>query len=887
MFLISMAVSVVGMLLAPTPKPPSAKRYELADFSVPTATEDRALPLPFGVVKVAGNVIWHGDLEPEPVTKRVRVSLFKKRDQVIAHKYKMGLWFSIAAAPCDELLEVRLGKHVVWSGSLSLSKTTLTTLDVDSSWTTSAGQEVANGMKGRFVFFNHQVADLASNQHIPLTHPYLEAQLGAGEAPSYPNTFHALWLGPSYNPTGGSDDPASPDFVKRDKPGFISISNNIEPLTFVVRRNADVSAAFPNHRTITYPVAGNLADAPTRDALNAFLSSVQSVEGDANPALVQLELLTTRLAGIGPKLSSYAVDVDSFLQAAQTLKDEGLGTSFAWETSRPLGELMLDVDALTVSVRNTHPATGQIALSLLRPTDDPVYSFNDSNILSIDEYRRMLLTDAPNEIQVPFTDRQSNWIERVSVATNDAGVRAAGSVISKEMTFIGTSRAPQAAYLASREMRSIASSLAVARLTGAVPPTLTLLPGQVVTAEHSGLGQQLRARITSVRKSSGEAVGSVELELIEDTFQNGSADAVVQPVPPPAPPASPPASLTSALLAPAPRALHGDDYDRLLYSALDPDTDTNSYELTLVRNTTTWDADSAEYLDESQEPAIVGALSAALPSLRNASSFTVSLTAAGAQQWRRANRTGIFAIINSEWVQVLSSSLSGTTLTVSQVERGIFDTSPSLHAEGDSVRFLLGFFVDTERVRTAVNASDSLAGVENAVARAQSLGLGGVLLPVNAPASQATWVFDSVAPNAGVGGRAIRPLPPANVRFASQDGALSEADTRETVVRTSTAQLTWVNRNRTSSVPNAYWSAINDAEAGQAVYWALDWETSPGVWTNFGDNSVAVGATTASVSLAPVPAGERGIRLTLRSFRPSGAGVAVSERVRAYFNITA
>lgn len=59
--LILVLSSIISNMLAP--KPPAPKAAGLADFTVPTAEENRAIPVVFGKVWVSGpNVVWYGDL---------------------------------------------------------------------------------------------------------------------------------------------------------------------------------------------------------------------------------------------------------------------------------------------------------------------------------------------------------------------------------------------------------------------------------------------------------------------------------------------------------------------------------------------------------------------------------------------------------------------------------------------------------------------------------------------------------------------------------------------------------------------------------------------------------------------------------------------------------
>ncbi len=58
--------AVVSAMLAP--KPPAPKKAALGDFQVPTAEQDRVIPVVFGKVRIKGpNVVWYGDLSTIPI----------------------------------------------------------------------------------------------------------------------------------------------------------------------------------------------------------------------------------------------------------------------------------------------------------------------------------------------------------------------------------------------------------------------------------------------------------------------------------------------------------------------------------------------------------------------------------------------------------------------------------------------------------------------------------------------------------------------------------------------------------------------------------------------------------------------------------------------------
>ena len=72
-FWVQLAVLVVSVLVAQAlaPKPPSPKPAGIGDFQVPTATEDKAIPVVFGKVWITGpNVVWYGNLFYEKIKKK-------------------------------------------------------------------------------------------------------------------------------------------------------------------------------------------------------------------------------------------------------------------------------------------------------------------------------------------------------------------------------------------------------------------------------------------------------------------------------------------------------------------------------------------------------------------------------------------------------------------------------------------------------------------------------------------------------------------------------------------------------------------------------------------------------------------------------------------------
>lgn len=841
-FILQLAV----MALTPTPKIPGAKRPEFDSLQVPTATEDRPLAYGVGPFRVAGNTVWYGDYRPYAVTEKVRVSLFKKQKVTKAWKLHIGLWQTLCVLPCDELREIRLGDKVVWSGSIFLSKDSITEVPVDLSWFAQEGQEVADGIKGKFLFFNHRVPD--GTPYTPLLNDYMSSKLGAANVPGYPNTLHVVWLGPSFANNG-----------------FISLQNNIQPLSFTLYRQPDLSEILTEDRGGEW--FDNYYDAQT------VIDYFGDVSGDANIALVILELLATRMPGIGPRLSPWALDVDSFVRCAEQLQQENNGCAFTWEQSRPLADVVNDLLAQAAATIDIDPTTGRLAMRLIRSNELPKAVFTDSNIIEIESFTRQANTRPANEVQVPFLDRENNWIERVAVAQDPAGVRTAGSLITADKTFIGVTRAELASALADRELRIFASPLARVRFSAfnVAGLQVVLQPGDLIVFSHTPLGQNnLRLRVVSAKQADFRDRGRIEIEAVEDVFRDGVARASVTPLPQPDP-SVPPVAVSGTAMA-APYALTGSDADRLLYIATDPGTSVDAYRVAIQEGTTSWrDDESEEYLEGTQEPAIAGSFTSTLAA--NATTATITLTAEAAQQWG-GFRGSLLVIADSEWMECSNWSLDGTTLTATGIQRGIFDTVPASHSSGTGVLVLLGYSVDESTLKTKLTATSTpVAGIDKLVARADSVGAGGILYAKEASGSQVVWEYD------GTPGRAFRPLPVAGVELGSVVGGFS-GDALPSVARAGSMVVGWKYRNRLAQQLAPYYQTDSDQESGSQVAYVVEY-LNGGSWVELASGTTA--GNSVSFSTAGLPASDTEVRarLTTKRAGAESAEVVVSWIVSA------
>ncbi|MNU44068.1 hypothetical protein D3C71_328730 [compost metagenome] len=896
--IIFVVVSLISQMLAPKPSIPKPKRYSLNEFSLPTATEDRALPMIFGTVPVAGNLIWVGDYSAKAVTEDVSTGWFSSAERTLGYKYHIGMWMTLANCPCDEVKGVIWGDQPAWTGSLALSKTATTDLPVDFSYESAEGQEIEDGLAGTLRFYNQKRDDWQSGSIAPLANPYVAGQLGVPGVPGYPDVCHVVLLGPSTGYVGGGTGAGGLNgrFIERtsQRSGFVGSGPNIPPLQVILKRLPAVkavihtfhSALFGVARGYAYPLTGPVSG-QINEAVNAFIDSVADIDGDANPAFAIIELLCARSQYVGPRLSPFALDWDSFMRAAEKLKSEGLGVSFAWEKTRAVGDVIEDICKQINATMHIDERTGCLSLSLIREADAPVYTFDSSNIVDFASATRTVLNEAPNEIQVPYCDRGFEFETRRAVVKNVALVQQVGTVISREEEFIGVSNSSVASLLATRTLRSLAASLMQVRFTATMPAGTILKPGDVVTVKHERLGQTLRMRITTARWNDYSNRQQVEFEAVEDVFRDGSIEYASTPALPPGPVKTQTVSVSSPVLMAAPYALSLDEFERPLYYAEALSGASQQYRISVAAGVGTWAYDKATYAGEQTTPAVSGALDAVLSSYLTGTSAKLNLTAdARAALVALGLRGDVLGVVDGEWVEASGFTLNGNQLTIATLKRGLFDTVPQRHEAGAKLTLLLGYAIGQVRMQTRISTSGpTLAGAATVAVRADTRGPGGTVWTFKdaAAGTEAALAAQTYNPS-----RCVLPLPPVYVTVANRFGSSDPRDTLLETSRSTAVILAWRNRNRLSALRDSAFNAQSEVEPGAFVEYVLNWETvdGSGSYTNNTFVTAAVGASQATINTSVIPAGARTVRVSIRSARPSGSGTVRSATYDYHWRLT-
>lgn len=139
----------ISTLLTPKPKLTNARPAGLGDFSFPTATEGRSIPLVWGTVRIDGpNVVWTGDLRVDPIKKKVKTGMFSSKKQTIGYKYFLGMQFALCRGTVDFLKRMWINDKVVFEGQLGAAGA----VELDDP-NLFGGKDQSGGIEGTFRFY--------------------------------------------------------------------------------------------------------------------------------------------------------------------------------------------------------------------------------------------------------------------------------------------------------------------------------------------------------------------------------------------------------------------------------------------------------------------------------------------------------------------------------------------------------------------------------------------------------------------------------------------------------------------------------------------------------------------------------------------------------------
>lgn len=484
----------------------------------------------------------------------------------------------------------------------------------------------------------------------------------------------------------------------------------------------------------------------------------------ANPAHIIYECLTNGEWGMG--YAAARMDDASFRLAANTLHSESFGLNLLWNNQSSIdGFIEIVLDHIGAAVRES-PASGKFQLKLFRNDYQipDLTAFTPDNVIELHSFQRAAWGETVNEIVVLYK-RGDNFKDTSTSVQDLANIQAQGAVVSQTRRYPGITDDALAAKVAARDLRQRMTPLAKVRMT-VNRAGWQLQPGDVCKLSWPPLGiTDLILRIGSMEGGTLRD-GRITITALEDIF-NVATTTYLKPQPDKwQPPGLEPAP------APHQRLLETAYYD--IATTLSPaelaaiDT-SDSFLATLAASPggspygyriLTKSASARSYTDRGTG---LFAPNARLEAPLTAGVSSVTINYSDGQSLDQIE-VGGYAYIENEMVGVQSIDRTANTVTLI---RGILDTVPAAHSQGDRIWFADGFMGVDRTERTTNEAVD---------AKLLTLtGLGSL------PESRAT------AARLTMTGRQGRPYPPGNFKI---NGSAYPAQVSGDLT------ITWAHRSR-------------------------------------------------------------------------------------------
>lgn len=475
---------ILGSLFRPRVRSDS-RPATLKDISIPSIDSSRKIPCIWGSVKLdATQIGWWGDFQSFRQTKKVKSNLFSSTLQTLCFRYCIGLHFIFCHGEIDELKEIWSDTKLIWSGSVTGGDFVLSNVQAFGGDREEDLEKRAEG--GVFAKCTFYTGSSSQTQN-----SYLQSILG-NDIPAYRGVSHLVWQGPS---TGYTSNQAQSQYQLLEPyySGYVGINPNLKPLSFVLKR-------IPKYINAAYWEINN---------------------GDANPADVIYELLVNDKWGLG--LSSGLIDSASFNAAAETLFNEGLGFSAEWQRSEQIDIILDEILKLIDGVLYTDPVTGLFTLKLARNDYNisSLVEINASNNVEIVSYSQGSLDDTVNEVRVTYIDRFNKYKDSSEIAQDLANFRLQGKRNPVTTSYLGVSNAATAGKIAQRDLRALSTSIVKVTLK-TNRELFDARPAGLFKLNWAKRGiSQVVMRITRVNFGEYEN-GQMEIEAVQDIFSLAS-----------------------------------------------------------------------------------------------------------------------------------------------------------------------------------------------------------------------------------------------------------------------------------------------------------------------------------------------------------------------------
>lgn len=453
--LIYAAVFLASQFLRGKPQQEQQKPADLGDFNVPTATEDRRIPLIWGTVLLEGpNVTWDGDFRQVPINQRVRTGLFSSQTVLRGYKYYLGIQMSLCRGPIDSLRRILVGDKEVYTTPV----TTDGDITIDQPTLFGGDDLGSGGISGTVGFYRGTLSQAVD--------PYL-----AGfQSPS--TAYRGTCLGIL-------------------KGMYIGNSTSLQPWKWEVRR-------IPNGLGLVTP-------------------SVNS-GNDANPMNVIYEVLTDNDWGLGYPSGSINTTSFTNAATTLLNEGNGFSwvCDTPMRARDIINLIQEQIDG--VVYRNPTSGQWEVSLARGGYSVGALTQLDDSNVVEIRDYAPGSWAETVNQVRVSFADRAKEYKIVPAVVQDLANLQVQlGVNVTASIKMPGCKDATLANALATREL--LGRSFPLKKATLLVNRELyNVVPGQVLAWTNAELGLvQFPVRVLSVNYGDRRE-GTIELSVIQDVF---------------------------------------------------------------------------------------------------------------------------------------------------------------------------------------------------------------------------------------------------------------------------------------------------------------------------------------------------------------------------------
>lgn len=500
---------------------------------------------------------------------------------------------------------------------------------------------------------------------------------------------------------------------------------------------------------------------PTASELVADLGIFVPAMDNMNPAHIIRECLTDPYWGMGYQDAD--IDDPSFIAAADTLYNEGMGMSILWESQSSIEEFIKLITKHIDATVYVDISTGKFVLKLIRDdySINSLITLNESNIDKITDFSRPQFGELTNSVTVTYWDMVTEKDATITIS-DTALVQMQNCTINASIQYPGFTNVATASKAAQRDLRTLSTPIITCTIyTNKDAASLNIGETFKLTWPDYDLTDVVM-RVTGIGFGDGKS-NRIRLQCVQDVFSTPSTafipytpPAWTNPVQPPV--ASPYSNVFETPYFELVQLLGQTDID----SKITTEPNIGYIGVSAVRpgnsiNARMYTNNGAGYvervsLDYSPAARLNGAIAEMDTTFPIDGGVDLNLVT-----------VGTWAEIDNEIVAVVA--LTTTSITV---KRGCLDTLPVVHADDAWILFW-DEYADGDQIEYVT--SDSID-----VKLCTITGEG--KLDIN----------DAPSDNVVMGARAVRPYPPANIKISG-----SYYPTTVTDVAIS---LTWAHRDR-------------------------------------------------------------------------------------------